>query len=120
MTPPKVLGAPKPTSSVMISSTLGAPLGGTTRGGHHGFDCAALRFAVPPHDRSSGGSTSPGMVRVPAGEPMALPIDAAATGAVPAAGAGVCALAPLTSQEPPNAVAKAALAEDRNSCRRFM
>ena len=47
MTPPKVLGAPKPTSSVMISSTLGAPLGGTTRGGHQGFagldDLVSLR-----------------------------------------------------------------------------
>ena len=38
MTPPKVLGAPKPESSVMISKTFGAPFGGTTRGAHHGFD----------------------------------------------------------------------------------
>ncbi len=37
MTPPKVLGTPKPASSVMMSRTLGAPLGGTTRGAHHGF-----------------------------------------------------------------------------------
>jgi hypothetical protein len=32
ITPPKVLGAAKPTSSVMISNTFGAPLGGTTLG----------------------------------------------------------------------------------------
>lgn len=31
MTPPNVLVTPKPVSSVMISSTFGAPLGGTTR-----------------------------------------------------------------------------------------
>jgi hypothetical protein len=33
ITPTKVLGAAKPTSSVMISKTFGAPLGGTTRAG---------------------------------------------------------------------------------------
>ena len=32
ITPPKVLGTPKPESSVMISRMLGAFLGGTTRG----------------------------------------------------------------------------------------
>ena len=37
ITPPNVDGAPKPTSSVMISSTFGAPLGGTMRAGHYGF-----------------------------------------------------------------------------------
>ena len=35
ITPPKVLGTPNPASSVMISSTFGAPAGGFTskRGG---------------------------------------------------------------------------------------
>jgi len=32
ITPPNVLGTPKPASSVMISSTFGALFGGTTRG----------------------------------------------------------------------------------------
>src|SRR5512137_287226 len=32
MTPPKVLGTPNPASSVIMSRTLGAPLGGTMRG----------------------------------------------------------------------------------------
>jgi hypothetical protein len=41
MTPPNVPGAPKPTSSVMMSSTLGAPFGGTTRGAHHAFELEA-------------------------------------------------------------------------------
>jgi hypothetical protein len=56
MTPPNVLGAPKPLSSVMISSTLGAPLGGTTRGGHHGVDSDALSLITPPNFASGGGS----------------------------------------------------------------
>ena len=49
MTPPKVLGAPKPWSSVMISSTLGAPFGGTTRGAHHGVDSEAFSLITPPN-----------------------------------------------------------------------
>ena len=69
MTPPKVLGAPKPTSSVMISSTFGAPLGGTTRGAHHGFDCVAFSLITPPNFGSGGGSCLPSMVVVALGEP---------------------------------------------------
>jgi hypothetical protein len=33
----------------MIRSTLGAFLGGSTRGGQYGFDCAALRSITPPN-----------------------------------------------------------------------
>ena len=44
MTPPNVLGAPEPTSSVMIRRMLGAPFGGTTRGGHQAFDCQGVFF----------------------------------------------------------------------------
>src|SRR5262245_37718978 len=47
ITPPNVLLTPKPVSSVMISSTLGAPLGGTTRAGQYGVDRAALRSILP-------------------------------------------------------------------------
>src|SRR5262245_8050204 len=71
MTPPKVLGAPKPTSSVMMSSTLGAPLGGTTRGAHHAFDWAAFSLMTPPNFGSGGGSCFPEMVVVALGEPGA-------------------------------------------------
>ena len=71
MTPPKVLGAPKPTSSVMMSSTLGAPFGGTTRGGHHGFDSEAFSLITPPNFGSGGGSCLPSMVVVALGEPGA-------------------------------------------------
>jgi hypothetical protein len=45
--PPKVDGAAKPTSSVMIRSTFGAPLGGTTSAGHAGVDCIALVSMAP-------------------------------------------------------------------------
>src|SRR5712692_7805474 len=68
-TPPNVLGAPKPTSSDIISNTLGAPLGGTTRGGHHGFDSEAFSLITPPNSGSGGGSCFPLMVVVALGEP---------------------------------------------------
>src|SRR5208337_1535091 len=85
ITPPKVEGAPKPTSSVMISRMLGAPSGGTIRGGHHDFDWTAFRLIVPPNGSSGAGSTSPGIVRVPSGEPILAPI-APCAGGEPAAG----------------------------------
>ena len=53
----------------MISRTLGAPLGGTTRGGHHGLDWSALRLISPPNAGAGGGRTSPGIGRAAAGEP---------------------------------------------------
>ena len=59
ITPPKVLGAPKPTSSVMINRTFGAPWGGAARGGHHGFDWLALRLISPPKGIAGGGNTWP-------------------------------------------------------------
>src|SRR5215831_10678972 len=69
ITPPKVLAAPKPVSSVMMSRMFGAPLGGTTRGGHHGLDWRALRSIVPPNGGAGAGSWFPLMVVVPLGEP---------------------------------------------------
>src|SRR5512139_3865827 len=69
MTPPNVLGEPKPWSSVMMSSTLGAPFGGTTRGGHQGVDCDALSLITPPNFGSGGGSCLPSMVVVAPGAP---------------------------------------------------
>ena len=69
ITPPKVLGAPKPTSSVMISSTFGAPLGGTARGRPPGL---RLRGVVLDHAAELGrraGAASPSMVVVALGEP---------------------------------------------------
>jgi hypothetical protein len=69
MTPPNVLGAPNPWSSVMIRSTLGAPFGGTMRGGHHGVDSEASSLITPPNFGSGGGSWLPGIVVVASGEP---------------------------------------------------
>ena len=71
MTPPKVLGTPKPASSVMISSTFGAPFGGTTRGAHQGFDCSASSLITPPNFGSGGGSCLPPMVVVALGRARA-------------------------------------------------
>src|SRR5512133_619959 len=69
MTPPKVLGAPKPWSSVMIRSTLGAPFGGTMRGAHHGFESAAFSLMVPPNFGGGEGICWPVIVVVAPGVP---------------------------------------------------
>ena len=69
MTPPKVLGAPKPWSSVMMSNTLGAPFGGTTRGAHQAVDSEAFSLITPPKAGGGGGSCFPSMVVVAPGEP---------------------------------------------------
>src|SRR5260370_33687590 len=69
MTPPNVLGTPKPESSVMMSKMLGAPLGGTMRGAHQAFDCRASSLITPPNFGSGGGSCFPLIVVVAPGEP---------------------------------------------------
>src|SRR5450631_1394683 len=53
----------------MMSNTLGAPFGGTTRGGHHGFDSLALWLITPPNLMGGGGSCLPSIVIVALGEP---------------------------------------------------
>src|SRR6476619_1952461 len=68
-TPPNVPGAPKPLSSVMMSSTLGAPFGGTTRGAHQAFDSEAFSLITPPNFGSGDGSCLPSRVVVAPGEP---------------------------------------------------
>src|SRR6476619_8554341 len=77
-TPPNVPGAPKPQSSVIISRTLGAPFGGTTRGAHQGFDSTAFSLITPPNFGSGGGSCFPLIVVVALGEPNA-PVTCCAT-----------------------------------------
>src|SRR5882724_9836592 len=72
MTPPNVPGSPKPQSSVMMRRMLGAPFGGTTRGGHHGVDSEAFSLITPPNFGSGGGSCFPSMVVVAPGEPGVL------------------------------------------------
>src|SRR5271155_4465768 len=53
----------------MMSSTLGAPLGGTTRGGQYGFEFLALSLITPPNFIGGGGICFPSIVTVALGEP---------------------------------------------------
>src|SRR5271166_5685082 len=105
-TPPNVPGAPNPTSSVIMSSTLGAPFGGTTRGGHQGVDSDAFSLITPPNFGSGGGSCFPSIVVVAVGEPKTPVI----CGAPVAACTDVCAWAEVDfapNQAPPKALASA-------------
>src|SRR6266404_30223 len=66
----------------MMSSTLGAPLGGTMRGGHQGLESLALSLITPPNFGGGGGSCFPSSVVVALGEPgEPVTCCAAATGA---------------------------------------
>src|SRR6478735_8742194 len=53
----------------MISSTFGAPFGGTTRGGHQVLDSLAVSLITPPNFGGSGGSCVPATVVVPLAAP---------------------------------------------------
>jgi hypothetical protein len=53
----------------MISSTLGAPLGGTMFGGHHGLESVAFSLITPPNLGGGVGICLPSMVIVALGEP---------------------------------------------------
>ena len=67
-------------SSVMMSSTLGAPFGGTTRGAHQAVDSEAFSLITPPNFGSGGGSCFPSIVVVAPGEPGTLFTDKPAAG----------------------------------------
>src|SRR5262245_23360015 len=69
MTPPNVPDTPYPWSSVMMSRMLGAPFGGTTRGGQYGLESTALSLITPPNFGSGGGSCFPLIVVVALGDP---------------------------------------------------
>src|SRR5580704_10935409 len=69
----------------MMRSTLGAPLGGTTRGGHHGLESRALRLMVPPNGSGGFGRYLPSIVVVALGDPGAPVVGWA--GALPSCGA---------------------------------
>ena len=53
----------------MMSSTFGAPLGGTTRGGQYDFESFASSLITPPKGSGGGGSSFPSIVTVASGEP---------------------------------------------------
>src|SRR5208282_4609592 len=64
----------------MMSSTFGAPLGGTTVIGQYGFESLASSLITPPNGAGGGGSCLPSMVVVALGEPGTPVICCAATG----------------------------------------
>src|SRR5271169_1223586 len=66
----------------MMRSTLGAPLGGTTRGGHQGVESLALSLITPPNFGGGGGICFPSMVVVALGEPN-VPVTCCAEAALP-------------------------------------
>src|SRR5262245_34008660 len=55
--PPKVLVAPKPTSSVRINRTLGAPAGASTPFGKSGVESFTVRPIFPSNGGSGRGNT---------------------------------------------------------------
>src|SRR5580704_2369328 len=58
----------------MMRRTLGAPLGGTMRGGHQGVESLALCLMTPPNLGGGAGSCLPSKVVVALGEPGAAPL----------------------------------------------
>src|SRR5262245_3852805 len=69
ITPPNALGTPYPASSVMISSTFGAPFGGTTCAGQYGLEFFTSRSILPSNFCGGGGNCSPLIVVVALGDP---------------------------------------------------
>src|SRR5271165_3059002 len=67
----------------MMSSTLGAPLGGTTRGGHQGVESLAASLITPPNFGGGGGICFPLMVVVASAWPN-VPVTCCATEVSPA------------------------------------
>jgi hypothetical protein len=67
----------------MIRRILGAPVGGTTRAGQLGLDCAALSSICPWNGCGGGGRYLPSIVVVASGVPICM-FCCAATGATPA------------------------------------
>src|ERR1019366_5399899 len=65
-----------------MSRTLGAPLGGTTRGGHHGFESVAVWLITPPNLGGGGGICFPLMVVVASACPN-VPVTCCAEAVLP-------------------------------------
>ena len=79
----------------MMSRMLGAPLGGTTRGGQYGLESVALSLITPPNGSGGGGSCLPSIVTVALGEPGVPVICWADAGR-----ANNIAAAPVSSSKP--------------------
>src|SRR6266481_4456056 len=77
----------------MIKRMLGAPLGGTTRGGQYGLESKALSLITPPNGMGGGGICLPSIVTVALGAP-GVPL-------ICWAGAGKATnIAPLNNEKP--------------------
>src|SRR5271169_6934215 len=83
----------------MMSSTLGAPLGGTMRGGHQVFEFLALSLITPPNFGGGGGSCFPSIVVVALGEPNS-PVTCCAEATLQNVRKLETAKAPLASFQP--------------------
>src|SRR5207248_3061396 len=71
-----------------MSSTLGAPLGGTMRGGHQVFESLASSLMTPPNGNSGAGICLPLITSVPAatpGSPVICCVQAEGAAAITAA-----------------------------------
>src|SRR5438128_9639934 len=53
----------------MMRRILGAPLGGTTRGGQYGLESVAASLITPPNRSGGGGICFPSILTVASGEP---------------------------------------------------
>src|SRR5271165_6243601 len=67
----------------MMSRMLGAPLGGTIRGGHQGLESVAFSLITPPNGGGGAGISSPLMVVVALGSPN-VPVTTCAEALPPA------------------------------------
>src|ERR1035438_8109591 len=84
----------------MMRSTLGAPLGGTTRGGHQGVESLAVSLITPPNFGGGGGICFPLMVVVASAWPN-VPVTTCAWEAVPPGKKLAAANAPKVSLRNP-------------------
>jgi hypothetical protein len=87
--PPKVLGWPKPVSSVMMITTFGAPFGGLIGCGKEGLDSRIVRPMTPLKSGAAGGSRA-GDSAAPTA--VGWPNGAAAARQTPSKAAAVSAL----------------------------
>src|SRR5271169_4148560 len=80
----------------MMSRILGAPLGGTIRGGHQVFEPTRVSLITPPNGGSGAGSDFPLVVVVALGEPN-VPVTCCAEAECPHAKKLDMATAPRVS-----------------------
>src|SRR5271166_1036118 len=83
----------------MMSRILGAPLGGTIRGGHHGLESVAFSLITPPNGGGGAGIWFPLIVVVALGSPN-VPVTTCAE-APPPANKVETASAPMVSFRKP-------------------